>query len=700
MPFPEPLHLRGRILLTGAATLSGAEVFRELSMRRDIEQILLLLSADESIRGRDLARLEAYLGGMPLRTRVIAADLRLPRFGLSPGDWNELAASFDIGLHCAQRDIRDQNLESARQVNLGSVETWIQLLTSNPELRLHHLSTAFVGGTRHGLLTEFDLNCGQSFHNAWERTAFETEVRLRESAVSDRVTIYRPSHILGRSTTGEAFELGGAYALLATLAAATLLPGDARARIDFVPSDYVAASMVAIACSGATGTFHLACGWHSSLTVQETAALAAKSCGRLRGARLLPRGIIWPIALAGSPSRGRLSPRSLAYSDARDLLHQGPVFDTYRADLALTALGIDRPAPEQWMERVVRCAEARHWNAPPADERQTAARPVEIPAKAAEAPLPRPGAALYKKQFHQIRDVNVAYRDIGEGEPIVFIHGLAGPHAWDGVVERLATNRRALVIETLGLGDTEGTKPADFGLAAQAAMVRGLLSALEIPAAHIIGNETGGVIAQIFAVRWPSCVRSLVLSDCDCRGQWPPPHLARLAALTHVPGGIAAWRTLLRIPRLANSSLGFGQLVYNKDLMTRARLAQFADGLAATRERRVRMARFLRAIKQTDTLTLNRQLSELRVPTMIVWGADDGVYSPSWAKTLYDVIPGARRIELIPFAGLSCHEERPDLFASLLEEFFNGLPAVSEHAAESSGLPHQNNGTKALTSRV
>src|SRR5262249_44192473 len=115
MRAPGPLYLRGRILLSGAATLLGAEVFRELSLRRDIEEVLLLLSADESIRGRDLARLEAYLGGMPLRTKVIAADLRLPRFGLSPGDWNELAASFDIGLHCAQRDARDQNLERARQ---------------------------------------------------------------------------------------------------------------------------------------------------------------------------------------------------------------------------------------------------------------------------------------------------------------------------------------------------------------------------------------------------------------------------------------------------------------------------------------------------------------------------------------------------------------------------------------------------------
>jgi pimeloyl-ACP methyl ester carboxylesterase len=65
------------------------------------------------------------------------------------------------------------------------------------------------------------------------------------------------------------------------------------------------------------------------------------------------------------------------------------------------------------------------------------------------------------------------------------------------------------------------------------------------------------------------------------------------------------------------------------------------------------------------------------VPTMVVWGADDAYLSPSWAKSLYDSIPGARRLELIPFAGASCHEERPDIFARLLDEFLDGLDADS-----------------------
>src|SRR5947209_3336404 len=191
----------------------------------------------------------------------------------------------------------DQQLELARRANLLPVESWISLLERNRALRLHHLSTAFTAGTRHGLYTEFDLHCGQEFHNAYEQSKYEAEVRLRESRVSGRVTVHRPSHTLG-PLTGSPFQLGGAYPLLAALAPASLLPGDGRARIDFVPADYVGSAIAALTLAGAAGTFHLACGWHGSLKVKEAALLAANAVGRRKGASLLPR-IVAPLLRLG-----------------------------------------------------------------------------------------------------------------------------------------------------------------------------------------------------------------------------------------------------------------------------------------------------------------------------------------------------------------------------------------------------------------
>ena len=382
--------MKPRILLTGAATLVGAEILKELLLLPGVESILVTLSSEESMRRQEMDRLTAYLGPMPRSAVPLAADLRLPRFGLSPGEWDELALSVDVGFHCAQRESKDQNLELARELNVRPVEAWIDLLGRNPKLRLHHLSSGFIAGTRRGLLTEFDLDCGQNFHNAWERSKFEAEVRLRESEASDRVTIYRPSHTLGRATTGQAFHFGGAYPLISTLAASWILPGDPRARIDFVPADYVAAAIVALAGSEAAGTFHLAGGWKRSLEVRRAGAIIAKACGRSRGPRVIPRGFAWPLHLFGTSSSGGLAGRRVAFTMARDLLHQGPVFDTYLADLALRPLGVV-PPPDNWLERVVRWAEERRWTPRPADDfnQPTAAGAMLTGPKSGSQTIPR-----------------------------------------------------------------------------------------------------------------------------------------------------------------------------------------------------------------------------------------------------------------------------------------------------------------------
>ena len=661
-----PARDLGNVLLTGAAGLVGAEVLRELLNRPDTRSIRVLVPTDEGWRRRLLARLEAHLGELPPEVGTVAGDLWRPRFGRSPAEWEALAGSIDTAFHCAQRESRDRNLAAARRANVRPVESWLQLLGLHPELRLHHLSTVFVGGRRRGLFTEFDLDCGQDFHDAWERSQHEAETRLRDSPNSDRVAIYRPSHTLGRSGDGAAIEHGGAYALVASLAAAAVLPGDGRAAIDFVPADYVAAAMVALAVSGARGTYHLVRGWRAPLPVREAARLAARGRSRSRGPRLLPRALAWPLWPAGAAALGAVS-RWRAFSTARDLLHQGPAFDDFRARAALAPLGIECPAPLEWLEKAVRAAETRGWEAPPAGGLSAPAKREARPAIVAAPVDPR----LQVKRFHQIGDVKLAYRDLGKGDPIVFFHGFAGAHSWDGVVERVVGRHRAIIVDTLGLADSEGPLSADFHLPAQAARVRGLLSALEIPAAHVVGNDTGGVIAQFFAVRWPHLVKSLVLSDCDAHGVWPPTHVKWMARGMRIPGGTRFLTAIMKIPAVARSQIGFGRMVFDKGLLTRGRLARYLDPVASTRARRMRLKRFFHSFDAKDLAQMNSLLGRLNVATMVVWGGDNAYWSPSWGKTLYEAIPGARRFELIPFAGISCHEERPDHFARLLLGFID-----------------------------
>jgi pimeloyl-ACP methyl ester carboxylesterase len=297
------------------------------------------------------------------------------------------------------------------------------------------------------------------------------------------------------------------------------------------------------------------------------------------------------------------------------------------------------------------------------------------PAAAAEFALIRTNPIFLEKRHQRVGDVKVVYRDIGRGEPVVFLHGLAGAHSWDGVVQRVATTRRAIVVESLGYGDSEGSDLRDFQLAAQAAQVRGLLSALEISAAHIVGNDTGSIVAQLFAVRWPLCAKSLILSNYD--SERVVPMSSRLASFLRYPGAAAAIFGSMNVPFIAGSRLGPARMFHDRRLLTKDRLALYTNTLAGNRERRIRLRKFFRSLMQTDLSNLNNQVKELDVPTMIVWGAEDGYRSASWAKELYDTLQCARRLELIPFAGLSCHEERPDTFAQLLDGFLDEITTTN-----------------------
>ena len=130
--------------------------------------------------------------------------------------------------------------------------------------RVVHWSTAMVSGDRRGTFYEEDLEAGQKFHNAYERTKFEAEKLVRAAMRRCRSRCVRPAIIVGDSRTGEIDKLDGPYylmVLIATNASGLRLPllGRGDAPLHLVPIDYVidAAWHVARSDDAAGKTFHL-----------------------------------------------------------------------------------------------------------------------------------------------------------------------------------------------------------------------------------------------------------------------------------------------------------------------------------------------------------------------------------------------------------------------------------------------------------
>src|SRR5271165_4234876 len=129
----------------------------------------------------------------------------------------------------------------------------------------------------------------------------------------------------------------------------------------------------------------------------------------------------------------------------------------------------------------------------------------------------------------------ISYTEQGTGPVALFVHGvLLNGHLWRHQLEDLCDIRRCIALDLLAHGDTEITPDQDVSVTANARMLKEFLDALNIGQVDLVGNDSGGGIAQIFATLNPEQVRSLTLTNCDAHDNWPPeafkPFLAMAAA--------------------------------------------------------------------------------------------------------------------------------------------------------------------------
>src|SRR5262249_31160328 len=133
----------------------------------------------------------------------------------------------------------------------------------------------------------------------------------------------------------------------------------------------------------------------------------------------------------------------------------------------------------------------------------------------------------------------LAYREQGAGPVALFVHGvLLNGHLWRHQLADLSDTRRCIAVDLLAHDDTAIDPDQDVCSTANAAMLQQFLDALSIDRGDLVGNDSGGGIAQIFAALYPQRVRTLTLTDCDAHDNWPPeafqPFLAMAAG-----GGLA-----------------------------------------------------------------------------------------------------------------------------------------------------------------
>src|SRR6476646_10596192 len=124
-----------------------------------------------------------------------------------------------------------------------------------------------------------------------------------------------------------------------------------------------------------------------------------------------------------------------------------------------------------------------------------------------------------RKKVH-VGDIDIAYKMLGKGDPILLFNGASdGMDAWDPSFPKiLSSNHTVIAFDSRGIGNTTvGSKPYTYQQLANDSA--GLLDALKIPKANVMGYSLGGHIAQAFTISYPEKVNSVIIVASTCGGK-------------------------------------------------------------------------------------------------------------------------------------------------------------------------------------
>jgi pimeloyl-ACP methyl ester carboxylesterase len=284
------------------------------------------------------------------------------------------------------------------------------------------------------------------------------------------------------------------------------------------------------------------------------------------------------------------------------------------------------------------------------------------------------------RRYADVESGRIAFFEKGQGPAALFVGGvpLNGYH-WRHVIDRVRHRRRSIAIDLMGLGYTEIGPSQDVSFTGQAHMIAEVIDALGIEKVDLIGSDSGGAVAQIFAANYPNRLTSLVLTNCDVHDGWPPPQV--LPLIQHARNGTLApiFQPLVDRPDLARQRYARGEAVplfrsyADPSVLTDDVIRLYLQPLLSSQQRIEAFQRYWLGFDNAQTVAVHSALKILQVPTLIVWGLRDIFFDKKWAYWLKDTIPGARRVVEVEDAKLFFAEDRPDALAIPVLEFWDEL---------------------------
>lgn len=273
----------------------------------------------------------------------------------------------------------------------------------------------------------------------------------------------------------------------------------------------------------------------------------------------------------------------------------------------------------------------------------------------------------------------IRYRDGGEGEPIVFVHGyLVDGRLWEEAAERLrAEGFRCLVPDwPMGSHAKPMNEEADLSPPGVARIISDFLAALDLDDVTIVGNDSGGAISQVLVTRHPERVGRLVLTNCDTEENFPPAPFGLLTKAARLPGVTTAMGLPFRIGPIRRAAFApFAKRPIPDELS-----ASWMEPAAADKGVQRDLRKFTVGIDKRYTLEAAERLGSFHAPVLFAWAPEDRFFRLWRAERLAAMIPDAR-IETIPDAKTFVSLDQPERLAELIAGFMRETTPAGAAAA-------------------
>lgn len=260
-------------------------------------------------------------------------------------------------------------------------------------------------------------------------------------------------------------------------------------------------------------------------------------------------------------------------------------------------------------------------------------------------------------------DLEMAYLDDGpengdgDDDPVVFLHGIpTNSFLWRRVAPAVAEDRRVVVPDLVGYGNSTKEDGFDRSIRAQEQALEGLLAALDFDTVALVSHDIGSGVALRYAAHEPEKVGELVVSNGTCYDSWPVEFISNL--------GLPSTAEMDREEFEGKLDYAFGEGTYGEADPT------FVSGMKTPWLREGGQRALARAAVATNTNhTTEIPYGEITADLLCLWGADDVLQPIEYGERLVEEVGG--EVVALDEAFHWVTEDRPDAYREQVRAFLS-----------------------------